>query len=465
MKTRLSNLWIAIRKSFWAIPLSGLVLATVLAAATSIADRQFSAGGGFAGTPWIGVGDLDVVRTLLATVGSAIVGVLGLAFSITITSLVLASSQLGPRLLRTYMDRRFIQIVLATLAGTSLYCFLQLYIANIWNRLDIEPVTTVTVLLALVIVNLVMLVIFIHHSAMYLQADTVIADVHESFEAGLDRWFPAERDEAPAGAPMRDPEQIDRLFERPQHEIAAHGSGYLGDVDVASLVAFAASNHLVIRLHRQPGDYLVRGASLASSVADALPLADGDRDRDADELGARLRDQIARASIIEGSRATEQDPRYMIRQLVEIGARALSPGINDPYTAITALDRLTSALRAVAERADMRVQHFDDNGHLRVVEKRVERADLVGHAYDQIRQAAGSRPDVIRHLLESMTTLADAVDDKAFHAALLAQADMIEDQCKDSDNTRLEQDEIDQRIDRLKSFFETDTTHHVVRFG
>ena len=90
-ETRLSNLWTTIHTSFWAIPLPGLVLATVLALVTSAADRHLSASASFTGTPWIGLGDLDVVRTLL----------------------------------RVYMDRRFVQIVLATFADSSLYCFLQ----------------------------------------------------------------------------------------------------------------------------------------------------------------------------------------------------------------------------------------------------------------------------------------------------------------------------------------------------
>ncbi|MEP7329798.1 MAG: DUF2254 family protein, partial [Betaproteobacteria bacterium] len=145
-----------------------------------------------------------------------------------------------------------------------------------------------------------------------------------------------------------------------------------------------------------------------------------------DRVNESLEAAVNAVFILGHQRTATQDIEFAIHQLVEIAVRALSPGINDPFTAITCVDRLGSAVRRLAQRKmPSSVQHFDEQGQLRVIAPAITFPAIVDAAFNQIRQNARSSAAVSVRLLETIAVIAEVVHRPEDRAALLRHADMI----------------------------------------
>jgi uncharacterized membrane protein len=259
---------------------------------------------------------------------------------------VQASGQYGPRLLTNFMSDRGNQLTLGTFIATYLYCLLVLRTVRSPEEgggVGFVPNVALLIAVALAICSVAVLIFFIHHVPSRIHINSVIEDVGQRLLAGIDERFPrfigdprpddASRPVVPAvfgGEP--DGEGSARL--RP---IRARGTGYLQVVDDGTLLARASKHDLVLRLHYQPGDFVHDGRALL----EAWP-----EHRCDDETAEALRGAFA----VDARRSALQDLRFLIDELVEIAARALSPGVNDPFTAVTCLDWMGAALSELAVR-------------------------------------------------------------------------------------------------------------------
>jgi uncharacterized membrane protein len=199
-------------------------------------------------------------------------------------------------------------------------------------------------------------------------------------------------------------------FDRDAVTVRAARDGYVQAVDFDGLMSLARVRGVVLRLARRPGDYVIERDALASV---------GPATRWDPACGAKVR-----AAFIVGSRRTdEQDVEYSVRQIVEVAARALSPGINDPFTAIKALDALAAGVCRVARRGPPGPRHFDDNGILRVVAPVMNFEGFVDAAFDQIRQYGRTSVAVSVRLLEVLASCAPQCDESQ-RKVLLRRAEM-----------------------------------------
>jgi uncharacterized membrane protein len=168
----------------------------------------------------------------------------------------------------------------------------------------------------------------------------------------------------------------------------------------------------VIRLYKRPGHYVVADAEIAR----ALPGSAGD-----DEFKRRLNSSL----LLAESRSVEQDVEFAIDQLVEIASRALSPGINDPFTAMVCIDRLTSAMVRVMGREMPSRYRRDDDGQLRVIAERFEFHGMLDASFNSIRQYGAAHVSVTIRLLEALTTLIERATTDDQRQAIQRHADMV----------------------------------------
>jgi uncharacterized membrane protein len=175
----------------------------------------------------------------------------------------------------------------------------------------------------------------------------------------------------------------------------------------------AVENDLIVRLEYRPGDFVISGSALMK----VSPAERCDRD-----LSDRIRDTF----VIGTQRTHLQDIEFSIHQLVEVAVRALSPGINDPFTAISCIDRLAAALCLLAQRSIPSPYRHDENDILRVIARVVTFAGVVDSAFNQIRQYGRSSAAVTIRLLEAITRIAECTRRPSDREALLSQARMID---------------------------------------
>ena len=194
-------------------------------------------------------------------------------------------------------------------------------------------------------------------------------------------------------------------------EVPAPASGYLQFIRHDLLIGLAAERGAVIRLLHRPGHFIVRGHPLAT----VWPP----------EAAAPVSTALRRAHITGTTRTLVQDLAFAVDQLVEIAIRALSPAVNDTFTALTCIDWLGESLcRVTTSWRPVRV-HRDVHGYVRVITAEVSYARLVERAFEKIRQAGAGMPAVLIRQLEALAKIMFETTTGAQRELLLGQAEMI----------------------------------------
>jgi uncharacterized membrane protein len=404
--------WEALRSSFWFVPAAMAGLAVALAQGAVALDRVIP-DEWLERLGWSYSGTAEGARLLLSTVAGSMIAVAGTVFSMTLVVLSLASSQLGPRLLRNFMRDTSNQVVLGSFVATFVYCLLVLRTIRGADGAAFVPSLAVSIGVLLAMVSMGVLIYFIHHISVSIQADVVVARVSKELHEGIARLFPGELGQPePETSARTRAADLPAGFAREAGPVGAPDDGYLRWVDADALMALAGKHDLLLRLDVRPGHYLVKGQAMvkvwpAARITDALVK----------ELHA--------AFVLGNQRTATQDVEFSISQLVEIAVRALSPGINDPFTALSCIDRVGSALCRLARREMPSPQRFDDEGRLRLVAPGATFAEILDAAVDPIRQSARSNPAVAIRLLDAIAQIAGRMQHTAHASCLRRQAEMI----------------------------------------
>ena len=327
MRARLLKLLQDLADAFWVVPALLVVGGCLMAAGLVQIERAELTPDGF-WSAWIYGGGETGARTLLGAVASSSIGVAGTIFSITIAALTLASQQMGPRLLRNFTRDRGAQWTLGVLLGTFAYSLVVL--RSVRGEDDgFVPHLAVSGDIVLAFWCIGMVVYFVHHMATRINVDTVVELVHRDLVAAVEALTEPKPTTAGETAP-----EVQPLDWSGADEICDERSGYLQQLDVEGLADWACAEETHVKLLVRPGDYLFPGAPIAL----VKPARKG------------ACEAIRQATALSADRASPADLTYTVRQLVEVAVRALSPGINDPMTAISVLDRLGDALCRLAPR-------------------------------------------------------------------------------------------------------------------
>jgi uncharacterized membrane protein len=380
---------------------------------------------------WLYNGGGTGARTLLGAVVSSTIGVAGTVFSITIAALSLAAGQMGPRLLRNFTHDRGNQVTLGAFLATFSYALMVLRSVRTQDEGTFVPNLALSVAIFLAFVCVGMLVYFVGHMASRINVDTVIdlvsEDVRESIRSLTTEGKQADQHDQPGEAfwhgaqPVRDPRR-----------------GYLQHLDQNHLASWAHEHGTAIKLLVRPGDYVFPGAPIAL----ALPPVEG------------VGDAIIAATGLGSERTSSADLEFAIRQLVEVAVRALSPGINDPYTAISVLDRLGASLCDVACRElASGVTRQDDK--VMLVVPVVDYDGLVDAMFNMIRQNAAGSPAVLIHMLDVLRAVASCEHQSSRSQVLRRHALLVSE---DGERTIKNQSDLGDLRQRLAQFEATVAT-------
>ncbi len=407
MKPRISLVWQRVHTSYWFYP--SLLLAAGAGAAFALTAVDERLGSSFGAMSLMGIysGGADGARAMLGAIATAVLGVAGTVFSITVAVLSLTTSQFGPRLLRNFMRDTGNQVVLGTFIATFLYCVLVMRTVRSADESPFVPHVSVSVGVGLAVLSVAMLVYFIHHMVTNIQAANFIAATGAELLAAVERLYP---DQIGRAAP-RAPGPSFRPAARPV-ALKARRSGYVQAYDGEALLALSRDSGAPVELLREPGTFVAAGTPLARLHGGA---------QDADEAGRRLDGATSL-----GPEATEvQDVTMPLNQLTEISMRALSPGVNDPNTALMCVDRLSAGLCALVARRFPSPCREDDDGPALVIATAPTFADLAHLAFDPLRHYGRHDLRVLRRLLDALEDIASCGEDPERHAALAHIADQV----------------------------------------
>lgn len=407
---RLYFIWDELIASFWFIPILIILISIGTAMGLLYVDHilDFKPSGGF---EFIITGSVESARSVLSIISGAMIGVAGTVFSITLVALTLASSQFGSRLLQNFMHERINQIVLGTYISTYVYCLIILNSVKSTDQLSFIPSFSVLFSIIAAIANIILLIIFIHHIAVSIQADKVIADISGTLSKNLKILFPEELGSGPEGDKIPNVIEIKNGYQFTRH-IVSPKSGYILYMDNSMIADMAKEEDLLIELYQRPGDYLVQDKVIGEVFSNKEYV---------DEEALKFQDIF----IIGKSRTTQQDSEFSIHQMVEIAGRALSPGVNDPYTAIACIDNLTSTMCYLTKVKFPSQYRFDEEQNLRVIASTLTFEGMMNVAFNQIRQFAGGSPSVVIRLMEAFITIDKFAKNKEQKSAVHKHAEMV----------------------------------------
>ncbi|RRD46880.1 DUF2254 domain-containing protein [Tessaracoccus sp. OH4464_COT-324] len=388
---KLKHIW----SSFWFVPVFCVLSAIGAAETLVLLDRQLQA----SGAQWwqstaLSFG-IDGSRGLLSAIGGGTFGAAATAFSITVSVIVTASTSYGPRLVGNFMSDRRNQWTLGLLVSTFVYTIL----VSRWLRSNLEdgtsfvPRVAVLVALILAIVNVFLLISFIHHMASSTRVSAITVTVSDQLRRVVEnvyRFAPARTAQlaAPVGGRI----------------VVAKSSGYVARIDLLGIVRNANAADGWVALEAAVGDHVLAGMPVARVGA-----------ADAERLAATLPADID----IARDRETAHDVRFAQQQLAEVAVRALSPGTNDPYTAVAAIHELAAGHAELVTRPALDSAVLDDDGTPRVYWRPPRQRELLDDLFNQLMPYIGEDHNVYCALAQ----LALGVESANYHAHLVGHAD------------------------------------------
>src|SRR6202048_262116 len=398
----------AIRTNLWALPSFMVVLIVGLFVLTYGLDLQ-AAAGRLALPAWISSGGPDVARQILIAIAAAVITVAGVVFSITILVLQLASQQFGPRMLRNFIRDIGTQASLGAFVATFVYSIVALQAVTDPPQSFVPHLST-SVAVGLVLIDLGVLIYFIDHVASSIQLTSVVSGIAQDSRTTLAQLQADEWQLVQLGVDEDDFVELTHTADQGD-SIAAQESGFLQAVGYKRLVAIATQCDAVIRLLHRPGNFVVTGQPLARVIP---PQAVRPVSR------ARVRTHL-----VGPNRTLTQDPGFAIDQLVEVALRALSPAVNDTFTALNCIDWLGDCMcHAYGQRLPSGV-YCDVNGNVRVIEPVITHERLLKGAIDKVRQAGRGMPAILIRQLENMQKVMTLVSTPGPREAVLHHARIL----------------------------------------
>lgn len=412
---KLGAVWDTLRTSYWFVPTLMAVAVTILWLAVNALDMRLgetlveSLGWAYTGGP-------EGARELLAVVSGSMITVAGVTFSITIVSLTLASQQFGPFLLRNFMRDTGNQVVLGTFISTFIFCLLTLRIIRGTDQVSFVPNLSVSVAMLLTLCSLGVLIYFIHHVSAFIQAENIISVVSRDLEHAIDRLFPERlgigADEHVEWTPCSmeiDGLEVDGVAVR-----RSSGYGYIKAVDGDMLLQAAVENDIIVKMLKRPGDFVGEDDVIACV-------------RPGEAFNEGVKKAINDALMLDAQRTATQDVEFVFNQIVEVAVRSLSPGINDPFTAIICIDYLGQGLRSLAGRAIPSPFRYGEDGALRVIACPVTFPELADTSFDQIRHYGRSNATVLKRVADTIAAIAEHLSREEDRLALCHHASLTLD--------------------------------------
>lgn len=380
---------------FWFVPALFIAAAILLAQVLVGADR--------AQLPMPGVLEefvfdtgVDGARALLTAVASFL-GVAGTAFSITISVISTASTTYGPRLVRNFMGDRNNQVVLGVLVATFVYTLLVLRTirSETADGASFVPHLAVNVTILLGILDVFLFVWFIHHIADSIQVETLVRGAREDFVRAVgSNWLDPSDDGVASASPPREGGDV----------VTLGRGGYLTSIDARDLADDLADAGATVRLLKRVGDQVTTDEPLAV----VWPAGSGA------QVESTVRDHVH----VGPSRTPSQDVRFAEQQVVELAVRALSPGTNDPYTAVNAVEEVAVGILEEVGRPQGGNALLDGAGTVRLHLRPVTTEEIVDMPFTHLRPyALGSRI-----VLEALADLAARIETAAIAPATARRA-------------------------------------------
>lgn len=373
-----------LRASFWFLPglmavaAFAVAVASLSADAAGVSDRLRALGVLFAF-------EKDSARSLLSTLAGAMVTVVSLVFSLTLVTLTVAAGNLGARLLDRYMQNAVTQATMGLFAGT--FVFTVMVLSSIGTKPVEVPALSVVLALLMSIASIAWLMYGFHDLARSLQIDQAASEIARSLRRRI-RDAAARRDTGPAA-------DIAALSGEPSLRVDAGDTGYVESIDWQALGVLARGRGLQFDVEVAQGAYV--------TPLDTVVAVHGDPGADPD-----LEERVRAAILVGRVRTEADDMMFLVHLLVEIACRALSPGVNDLYTALACADHLCGCMVEALRHGLVRRVVRGDDGRILVCMRSADVRRMAATSLATLRRNGVGNTTFALRLIRNLERLAPA---------------------------------------------------------
>ncbi len=421
--------WAAVRNSYWFVPSLMAIGSIGLSFATTAIDSRIGSEW-MDDIGWVYANKPAGARAVLSTVAGSMITVAGVTFSMTILSISQTTSQVGPRLLNNFMGDKANQFTLGVFISTFIYCLMVLRTvrnaetapAGSSSATDLAsafvPHVAVIVGVLMALASVGVLIFFIHHVPESMHVSNIVAGVGRDLNKRIASQFPARVGDPHEHESDQNVEaDLPESFYASAKSIYSTGTGYLEYIDGDELMKLASKHDLVLKVRPVPGDFVTEKSVI-------LLVSPSDR------IDESLEENLAAMFICGSQRSATQDLRFQVNQLVEVAMRALSPGVNDPFTATNCIDWLQSALENLAARKLPDAHRYDDDKTLRVVAEPVTFASFTSLVFDQLRPYVVADRTASMKMMEMIGNLVVVVESERERRLLVRYACALRRECR-----------------------------------
>ncbi|WP_157735952.1 DUF2254 domain-containing protein [Granulosicoccus antarcticus] len=442
-----------IASSYWFVPMCMVLGAMGLGLGLGWLDANQATGW----LPWQIHANADDARTLLSVVATSVLGVAGVTFSITVVAVSFASSNYGPRLINNFMGDKGSQYTLGTFIGTFVYCLTVLtnlhgpYTTESGEQIDaFIPNLSLSVALLLSLASIYVLIYFINHITEIINIENITASIGHSLTNRINKPFPNRGSHIPR---IDEPDFQTAIHGRNMHSVKAETIGYIQAIDLDRLSSLTQEQDLLIRIHYRPGDFTTTHDCLLSLWTGS------DEDISHDSL---------RECFATGQERTEhQNVLFLAEQLSEVIARALSPGINDPFTAISCMNWFRTALMEyLSDGYSTSTDHSDANDDSRPARIQLTPIDLsrlCAVMFDYTRQYVAADRNTSLHTLALIAECAWHAGPGPSRTLLLMHLDKLHKSSLSCMAGNVESQDITRRYEEALSIFSSKRDINEVR--
>ncbi len=416
MRAEILWAWRRLNANYWFYPALFAVLALLLAMLCIYADRS-----GWAewlnDVAWLAPARPEGASTMLQVIAGSMIAVASTVFSITIVAVSYASGTYGPRLLTNFMEDKGNQFSLATFIGTFVFSLTVLRTVRAEDEQPADaadaaatalpgfvPQLSLLVAFILMVISVAVLVYFLNHVPSGIRIAKVIEGIGSRLMRAVKKTYPEEgNDDGPDNRRRGKP-------------LLAHKPGYVQLIDFSDLEELARKHECQVTLTVRTGDFVHQGLPL-------LEVSGG-------ECTDGCRNDLRSCFTLGFARTPEQDPQFLIDELVEIGLRALSPGINDPFTAVTALHWLGAATTELGSRRLVKNICRDDGDECPVHPLPDNFRHYVQRGFGAIRSAVATSPIAAKIMLSTLRDVAVTLESTERRELLLGEAELLREQAR-----------------------------------
>ena len=408
-------IWDRMRVSLWFVPLVMFLLAVLFAWFMSWVDAQIP-NENLDHYRFILSGNTDDLRGTLVSIAGVILTTAGVVFTLLSLPLSTVASQYGSRLLRVFLRDRTTQAVLGMFVFTFVYCLAAALAIPPNKEMVGSPILSVSVGLLLMLATFGSLIILIQHISTMLQAPNIAAAAGRELldvirvESRYNSMIPVEGNQEGL-------ETTAKYDEKQGYQVRLNDLGYLQFIDPDLLLALAEEKDLVIQVLRPSNNFIEQN----TVVALVWP---------SNGVNERLVKQIRRSFLIGNQRTPPQDIEFAVNQLVEVAERAMSPAINDPFTAMTCLDYLGIGLARFVQQYDLIGLIYGRGGILRIIFQPQTFEVLLNSAFDMLRHASCDNATVLLYILETLEKIGEGVKSTSVRQELLRHVKLVQEESR-----------------------------------